>query len=304
MPTNVSEISTENWQVSTGAFGEIVQGNADIVQAIGIILNTVPGSDPLRPSFGSDLFKQVDAPAQQARANIKRIITQDVEFWEPRVRVTDVNVILSEPSAISVWVSWRLLVGDVSGDEVFTFTFDGSGAISQPPVINFTNPTLVSTVVSDTINWQISTAAFGATVQGANEISQAISIAVSNLRGSDVLRPLFGSGIWQYVDYPLNVAGAQMCAAIREAVAIWEQRVELTEVSYTYRAQPDESVLSGLIFRIGWRLVGETLSGQTDLLLQAENEGSELAPATLVVRILATESNEAIATEANELIEV
>ena len=46
---------TRNWQVSMDDPAAIVEGVDDIVQSINIILPPIPGSDPLRPGFGSNV---------------------------------------------------------------------------------------------------------------------------------------------------------------------------------------------------------------------------------------------------------
>ena len=51
-----------NWQVSMEDPAKIVEGVDDIVQSINIILTTIPGSDPLRPEFGSNVYQYLDKP--------------------------------------------------------------------------------------------------------------------------------------------------------------------------------------------------------------------------------------------------
>lgn len=53
---------TRNWQVSMDDPAAIVEGVDDIVQSINIILTTIPGSDPLRPEFGSNVYQYLDKP--------------------------------------------------------------------------------------------------------------------------------------------------------------------------------------------------------------------------------------------------
>jgi phage baseplate assembly protein W len=302
MPTSVSEISTTNWQISTGALGEIAQGTDDIAQSIGIILNTIPGSDVLRPTFGSNLFAYLDAPVNVAITGLKQAVTRDIETWEPRVKVNDIQANISDSSDISIVVVWSLIGGgEITGTANFSFAPSAGGATVQPPVISFSNPTTAA--ISRTLNWQMSLDAFGSTVEGANEISQAISIAVSNIPGTDVLRPLFGANIHSYVDMPVTVSGPDMANAIRQAVTMWEPRVELTSVDYTYQAQFAEDVAAGIVFRIGWRLRGDDVQGQTDLLLQILNEGTQTVAPNITIRILAAETGDLLMTEAGQLIE-
>lgn len=91
MPTTVKNINSTNWQISTAGFGMIAEGFADIRQCIDIILRTVKGSDSLRPEFGSDIYKYIDYPVNQAVANIKRCIIEAIAIWEPRIRIVSIS---------------------------------------------------------------------------------------------------------------------------------------------------------------------------------------------------------------------
>ena len=71
---------------------EIVEGVDDITQCVYIILTTIPGSDPLRPTFGSDVYKYLDKPLEMVRAQIIHAVTEAVYRWEKRIEVTGCNV--------------------------------------------------------------------------------------------------------------------------------------------------------------------------------------------------------------------
>ena len=70
----------------------LVGGEADIAQAISIILSTAPGERPMRPDFGcavhDHVFEVLDASAFGA---IENAVRQAIERWEPRVTVTAVD---------------------------------------------------------------------------------------------------------------------------------------------------------------------------------------------------------------------
>lgn len=86
----VTEITSANWQLSAAAFGSVVEAGDDINQAIGIILMTIKGSDPFRPTFGSDIWGFIDKPLGVAAPGIVNAITTDIGTWERRVKVTEV----------------------------------------------------------------------------------------------------------------------------------------------------------------------------------------------------------------------
>ena len=62
-------------------------------------------------------------------------------------------------------------------------------------------------------------------------------------RGSDPLRPTFGSDIWRYIDFPIDVALPAIVRELTSAITTWEPRVNLISVT----AQPvnDGSTQSG-----------------------------------------------------------
>lgn len=84
---------TRNWQVSIDNPLAIVEGIDDITQCIYIILTTVPGSDPLRPTFGSNVYRYMDKPLESVRAQIISAVTEAVGRWEKRIEVTGCTVI-------------------------------------------------------------------------------------------------------------------------------------------------------------------------------------------------------------------
>ncbi|RLJ34178.1 phage baseplate assembly protein W [Chryseobacterium sp. 7] len=83
----VSDIPTKNWQLDLNNAGKIVAGYDDIQQCIAIILRTRKGEDPLRPDFGSDIWKWLDKPISASIPNMKREIIQALQSYEPRITI-------------------------------------------------------------------------------------------------------------------------------------------------------------------------------------------------------------------------
>lgn len=83
---------TRNWQVSIDNPSEIVDGIADITQCIHIILTTVPGSDPLRPGFGSNVYKYLDKPLETMRPQIIHAAIEAINRWEKRIEISACSV--------------------------------------------------------------------------------------------------------------------------------------------------------------------------------------------------------------------
>jgi hypothetical protein len=105
--TNINEITYVDWQLQLNSIGGVAQGVEDINQCIAIILLTQKGSDPLRPTFGSDIYKYIDYPVNSAKANIIRETIRAIEKWETRVNIDSVSVEINE-TQINVKVQWSL----------------------------------------------------------------------------------------------------------------------------------------------------------------------------------------------------
>jgi Bacteriophage baseplate protein W len=94
--------------------GNVVQGLSDVNQCIRIILTTPKGSDPLRPTFGADVWRYIDAPINAAIPAIVREVTEAVTRWEPRVTVISIiaTPVLGGDTQggehLNIAVTWRL----------------------------------------------------------------------------------------------------------------------------------------------------------------------------------------------------
>jgi phage baseplate assembly protein W len=131
----LDEIRAADWSLAldrNGGLGRVVEGIDDVNQAIEIILTTPKGSDPLRPTFGADLWQYIDFPINAAVAAIVREVTDAVTQWEPRVKLLSVK---AEQAAdanaqagahLSVSVKWELeLGGEPSPVETTTVSIGG-----------------------------------------------------------------------------------------------------------------------------------------------------------------------------------
>jgi phage baseplate assembly protein W len=111
--TLISEIKTKDWSLSMERQGEVVQELTDINQCIYIILTTVPGTDPLRPTFGAGVHSYVDRPVNIALPNMVREAAKAIALWEPRVIVTKVTPRLEGDSNIILKVEWKTLTSSL-----------------------------------------------------------------------------------------------------------------------------------------------------------------------------------------------
>lgn len=70
-----------------------------------------------------------------------------------------------------------------------------------------------------------------ATVQGVDEIEQAMHIILATAPGERPMRPDFGCGLMQFLFEPVNVSTAQAIArAVEQALRRWEPRIDVEVV--------------------------------------------------------------------------
>ena len=126
----VTDITSANWQLSAAAFGSVVEAGDDINQAIGIILMTKKGSDPFRPTFGSDIWDYVDQPLLVAAPGIVNAITNDLGTWERRITLKGVSYTFTKQGVdgegmldvIEFTIRWESASGTGADELVLNFT--------------------------------------------------------------------------------------------------------------------------------------------------------------------------------------
>lgn len=79
------------WQPALNRPGERVSGLADIAQSMRIILCTPCGTDLHRPDFGSNLYRYLDMPTEQAIPHVVRETVDALRRWEPRIQLLEVK---------------------------------------------------------------------------------------------------------------------------------------------------------------------------------------------------------------------
>ena len=103
----VLDINSVDFQPKINAIGEVVEGYEDIKQCINTILSTPKGSVPHRPEFGSDCWKYVDFPVDQAIPNMIREAIDAIKIWETRIDVSNVYATVEEQH-IKINVQWNI----------------------------------------------------------------------------------------------------------------------------------------------------------------------------------------------------
>ena len=116
----LADIRSADWSLKLGAIGQVVQGLGDVAQCLAIILSTPKGSDPLRPTFGADIWRFIDYPVNRAIPAIVNELTQAITQWEPRVKLLTVNVVPAADESsqagahYNVTLTWKLRLGGAS----------------------------------------------------------------------------------------------------------------------------------------------------------------------------------------------
>lgn len=105
MTTLINNIHSTDWQPKLDEIGAVVENIEDINQCIRIILTTPKGSDPHRPTFGSDLWRYIDYPVKQAIPNIIREAVDAITAWETRVDVKSIRTDVND-STITMRIEW------------------------------------------------------------------------------------------------------------------------------------------------------------------------------------------------------
>ncbi len=111
--TNLNEIKYVDWQPKLNEIGEVAQGIEDINQCIYIILTTQKGSVPHRPTFGSDIFKYIDYPVQEAVPNIIREVIDAISEWETRIEIKEIGTEI-DVSMVKIKIEWTLIDSEIT----------------------------------------------------------------------------------------------------------------------------------------------------------------------------------------------
>jgi uncharacterized protein len=129
----LADIKSADWSLALGAIDEVVQGIADVEQCLGIIVTTPRGSDPLRPTFGADIWRYIDFPISLALPSIVSELTSAITIWEPRVNLVSVTVqpvndaTAQSGAHLEVTLNWQLRLGAATAPvQITTVTIPGA----------------------------------------------------------------------------------------------------------------------------------------------------------------------------------
>lgn len=83
------------------------------------------------------------------------------------------------------------------------------------------------------------------------DIKEAIWIILSTAKGERVMRPDFGCGIHDYVFSTINTANIALIeSSVREALTLWEPRIELIDVTTSMKEMREGRLLISIDYRV------------------------------------------------------
>lgn len=115
----LANIENNTWSISTIGYGVIVEGLAVIRQRIDLTLRTTKRSDPLRPEFGSNIYRYIDTPHNVAIPNIKAEIIYALEMWVPEIKVTGIRHNFNDESNPAFEITYQLADESLTDKVVF-----------------------------------------------------------------------------------------------------------------------------------------------------------------------------------------
>lgn len=113
-------------RLDSGGSLALVRGEAEVAEAVRLILGTAFGERPMRPEFGCAIHDMVFDPAD---ANMAGVIAYEVRAslvrWEPRIDVIDVQVDFDPAERTCAWISitWSFRSTNDPRNLVYPFYF-------------------------------------------------------------------------------------------------------------------------------------------------------------------------------------
>ncbi len=107
----------------TGAIA-LVGRDAEIEEAIRLILGTAPGERPMRPEFGCRIHHYVfDAANATTAGLIAYEVRQSLRRWEPRIEVMDVKVGFDQDVSSLVYIDVTYRIRNTNSPRNLVFPF-------------------------------------------------------------------------------------------------------------------------------------------------------------------------------------
>ena len=103
---------------------ELVHQEADIEEAIWIILMTHKGERVMRPEFGSELYRLMFMPNDASTAGLARRYVQEALLrWEPRIDLQEIQAIPDEDDRACLRIQIHYTVRATNSERNLVFPF-------------------------------------------------------------------------------------------------------------------------------------------------------------------------------------
>jgi phage baseplate assembly protein W len=110
-------------RIGPGGGIAMVSGQAEIEEAMRLVLATAPGERPMRPEFGCAIHEMVFAPVNEATAGrIQHEVYTSLDRWEPRIEVEDVEVTAGDGQGV-LYIDVRYSVRGTNNPRSLVFPF-------------------------------------------------------------------------------------------------------------------------------------------------------------------------------------
>jgi phage baseplate assembly protein W len=116
-----------------------------------------------------------------------------------------------------------------------------------------------------TQDWAMSISKEGEVVTDLDDIAQCILLITNTRRGSNALRPEFGTEIWRWIDKPINIAIPNIKREILQAVRLYEKRASITSITH------ELTDVAHLTFSIEFKFASTGQTQTTDITFSLSN---------------------------------
>ena len=110
------------------------------------------------------------------------------------------------------------------------------------------------------VDWQFKLNGIGEVAEGVDDINQCIAIILTTPKGSVPHRPTFGSNVYKYVDYPIDIAKPNIIRETIDAINEWEKRIVIKSVTVEYNE-------TQVTVKIQWTLKSSSIINSAEVTL-------------------------------------
>lgn len=107
---DLTNINSSEWQMSLYEPGTIVQGLDALRESLQILLTTERGSCVFRPDYGVENISNIGKPSNEAVVKIIESIEEQVETYEPRIQLLDIQAEVNISNLI-IQITWTSALG-------------------------------------------------------------------------------------------------------------------------------------------------------------------------------------------------